>query len=297
MVSPATTTINCSQCGGELHPDEGQIFVTCPYCSATVYLDRSRVVFHWYLAPTLNDQQATAALYRWMSGSQTVKDLDKKARLVGQSFQFFPLWYFKRKTARGEEELLQPAAATSVTEITRLKLPAGDLRSYDPNLDAQSAQPSVPLEAALEWAVGKAAAEQQSARAASALQQPLPLPGQVGPQMPNGGAPGDLMESSLVHVPLYFFKYAFRDQTYTAIVDAASGTVLASLYPPKSEAPYRAVGAVAAVLYLCLAMIPLGFMAADGGSGAGTGFLVCGGLGLLAAPFLFAWAFWVASKV
>ena len=157
MVSPATTQINCSQCGGELHPDEGQIFITSPYCSATVYLDRSRVVFHWYLAPTLNDQQAVSALYRWMSGSQTVKDLDKKARLVGQSFQYFPLWYFKRKTARGEEELLQPAAATSVTEITSLKLPAGDLRKYDPSLDAQSAEPSVPLDAALEWA-GQAAA-------------------------------------------------------------------------------------------------------------------------------------------
>ena len=75
MVSPdpITTEINCSQCGGELHPDEGQIFLTCPYCGATVYLDKSRVVFHWYVAPTLNDQDAVAALYRWMSGSQTVK--------------------------------------------------------------------------------------------------------------------------------------------------------------------------------------------------------------------------------
>ena len=304
MVSPATSQINCSQCGGELHPDEGQIFVTCPYCSATVYLDRSRVVFHWSLAPTLNDQQAVSALYRWMSGSQTVKDLDKKAKLVGQSFQYFPLWYFKRKTARGEEELLQPAAATSVTEITSLKLPAGDLRKYDPALDAQSAEPSVPLESALEWA--QQAALQAPAPAPTA--KAMPLPGQVGPQSAAAStqsapatkqsAPaGTLSEASLVHVPLYFFKYAFRDQTYTAIVDAASGTVLASLYPPKAEAPYRLVGGVTALLYLCLALIPLGFLFSDGAGGATTGFLICGGAGLLAAPFLFAWAFWVASRV
>jgi hypothetical protein len=56
---------------GELHPDEGQIFLTCPYCGSTVYLDKSQVVFHWYLAPTLDETQARASLARWMSGSQT----------------------------------------------------------------------------------------------------------------------------------------------------------------------------------------------------------------------------------
>lgn len=108
--------LHCTQCGGALHPDEGQIFLNCPYCGATVFVDRSRVVMHWYVAPTLDAEKATAALYRWMSGSQTVKDLDKKARVVGQSFEYFPVWYFRRPSANGGEEvLLRPAAATSVT--------------------------------------------------------------------------------------------------------------------------------------------------------------------------------------
>ncbi|MHC1782655.1 MAG: hypothetical protein AB9891_07845 [Anaerolineaceae bacterium] len=47
--------LTCTQCGGELHPDEGQLFITCPYCSASVYLDKSKVVFHWSLAPTLSE--------------------------------------------------------------------------------------------------------------------------------------------------------------------------------------------------------------------------------------------------
>src|SRR5512134_242450 len=84
----------CTQCGGELHPDEGQIFITCPYCSSTVYLDKSRVVFHWYIAPTLDPDQARAALNRWMAGNQTVKDLDEKSQLTGQEFAYFPVWYF-----------------------------------------------------------------------------------------------------------------------------------------------------------------------------------------------------------
>lgn len=264
--SEVATKLTCSQCGGELHPDEGQSFLTCPYCGATVYIDKSQVVFHWYVAPTLNEQQAIAALYRWMSGSQTVKDLDKKARVTGQAFQYFPLWYFKWQAGGQEREALRPAAATSVTELASLKLPAGDMKKYDPAISGQTAQPSVPLEAAREWL------------------------GQGG----GTGAEPAIRETALVHVPLYFYQYAFGQRVYTAVVDAASGTVLANLYPPKAETPYLAVGIVAALVYLCLALIPL-FGAASGNAGLGIG--VCAGLGVIVAPFLFAWAFWVANKV
>jgi len=259
------TTLLCTQCGGELHPDEGQVFLSCPFCGTTVYVDKSRVVFHWYVAPTLNDAEAQAALFRWMSGSQTVKDLDKKARVVGQEFQFFPLWYFKQQGSQGETVSLQPAAATSVTELARLKLPAGDLRRYESSLDSRSQPPTVPLDAALGW-----------------LQRAKPVDQPV------------MKETALVHVPVYQFKYEFRGQTYTAIVDAASGTVMANLFPAKAEAPYILVGGVSALVYLCLALAPL--IGAASGSPE-IGIAACVGLGIVAAPILLAWAFFVASKV
>ena len=90
----------CTQCGGELHPDEGQVFITCPYCNSTVYIDKSRVVCHWDLASTLDENKARANLARWMAGNQTVKDLDKKAQLTGSTFEYFPLWYFKTKIVK-----------------------------------------------------------------------------------------------------------------------------------------------------------------------------------------------------
>lgn len=287
MVSPSSVTseFTCSQCGGELHPDEGQLFLACPYCGATVYLDRSRVVFHWYVAPTLNDQAAVGALYRWMSGSQTVKDLDKKARIVGQSFQYFPVWYFKMQEQGKEQVILQPASATSVTELANLNIPAGDLRKYDSALDSQAASPSVPLEAALDWVRQRRPQGQLASGLEAVSQQAAALTGKVE-------------EMSLVHIPLYFFKYAYASGTYTAIVDAASGTVLANIFPPKREAPYLLVGIVTALVYLCLALIPLFAWGADnGGAGGGIGLAICAGVGLVAAPILFAWAYWVAAKV
>lgn len=263
--SPATS-LTCTQCGGELHPDEGQQFVTCPYCSATVYIDRARVVFHWYLAPTLNDAEAAAALRRWMSGSQTVKDLDQKARIIGQQFQYFPVWYFRSGNAQKEETALELAAASSVTELRGLQLPAGDLRKYEDALDSQSVAPSVPLEAALSWL--------KSSR------------------------PGlDVRESSLTHIPLYIFKYTFKGQTFTAVVEAATGTVLANIFPAKAEAPYLMAGALTALVYLCLATFPFIGGAFDRSAGTGIGVAVMLVVGILAAPFLFAFAMYVASKI
>ena len=261
-------TLTCTQCGGELHPDEGQIFLTCPYCSAAVYLDKSRVVFHWFLAPTLDEAKGRVALARWMAGNQTVKDLDKKSRLASATFEYFPMWHFKRRLPNGKEEMiLEPAAAISVSEIRHVRLPAGDLRKYDSGLDSQSQPPSVPLQAALSWL-----AERQ-------------VPGK------------EIVEQALVHVPVFVFKYVFQNRTFTALVEAATGSVFANVFPAKAEAPYLAAGILSAVVFLCLATFPVIGAASNSGDGFGLGMLACTGLGLVAAPVLFAIAVWIAAKI
>ncbi len=258
----------CTQCGGELHPDEGQIFLTCPYCGSTVYLDKERVVFHWYLTPTLDENKAGGALARWMAGNQTVKDLDKKAQLTGRSFEYFPVWYFKRRSAEGKEEiLLEPAAATSVSELRRLNLPAGDLRKYDAAIDPQAQAPSVPLETARGWVLERQPSSEKIA------------------------------EQALVHIPLYTYKYNYQGKPYTAVVEAGTGGVFANIYPAKAEAPYLMAGGITALVFLCLALAPVIGAATDRANGVGIGLLVCAGAGVIAAPLLFALAAWVAAKI
>lgn len=269
MSSEASSdALKCTQCGGELHPDEGQIFLTCPFCSATVYLDKSQVVFHWYLAPTLDEGEARAALARWMSGSQTIKDLDKKAQLTGTNFEYFPVWLVKRKVTAGRDEvILQPAAATSVSELRNLKLPAGDLRKYEPSLDAQALVPSVPLATAESWLLEA------------------------------NGTSGQIVERSLVHIPIYSFKYNYNSAPYTAIVEAGTGGVFANIFPAKAEMPFRLVGAITAAVFLCLATFPLIGAATNNPEGMWIGLAACSGAAVLAAPGLFFAAHWVASKI
>ncbi len=261
------TVLNCTQCGGELHPDEGQIFLTCPYCSATVYVDRSQVVFHWYLAPTLNENQARGELARWMGGNQTVKDLDKKSTLTSVSFQYFPVWVFKFDLQKREQISLEPGAATSITELRRLRLPAGDLRKYDSDLDSQCQSPNVPLETALGW-----------------LHQ-------------SKGENVAIKETSLVHIPLFTIKYNFQGQSYTALVEAGTGEVIANIYPAKAEAPYLLAAGITVLVYLFLALIPVVFSLFSSSAISLTGVGICLGLGVVATPFLFAMAVYVSSKV
>jgi predicted RNA-binding Zn-ribbon protein involved in translation (DUF1610 family) len=262
------SVLHCTQCGGELHPDEGQIFLTCPYCNSTVYLDKSRVVFHWYVAPTLNEPEARGALARWMSGNETVKDLDKKASVISVSFSYFPLWYFKLLHKDGKEViLLRPAAATAISDLRKLRLPAGDLRRYTEEIESQAQQPSVPLQTALGWV-------EQS-------------------EMPGT----QIAEQSLVHVPVFTCQYTFQGRPYSAAVDGATGEVFASIFPAKAEAPYLLAGGISALVFLCLALFPVIGGLSNGSSGAGIGFLLCSGIGLIVGLGLFALAAWVAAKV
>jgi hypothetical protein len=84
---------------------------------------------------------------------------------------------------------------------------------------------------------------------------------------------------------------------FTAVVEGGTGEVFANLYPAKAEAPYLLAGGITALVYLCLALIPLASGAANGAEGAGVGLLACGGIGVLLFPFLFVLAAWVAAKV
>jgi hypothetical protein len=263
-----TIDVHCAQCGGTLHPDEGQIFLTCPYCGSAVYLDKSKVVFHWSLAATVTPEAAAASLRRWMAGNQTVKDLDRKSQVVGTTFQYFPLWYVKSKIQGRDKVFLEPAAAISISEIKSLDIPSGDLQKYDPALDAQAVPPTVPFPAMLNWLAGRGVVAEAVA------------------------------EAALVHVPIYIFKYQFAGKTYTAMVEGASGKVFANLFPPKAEAPYYLVAILATLGFLLISSFPvIGYFASSQDVGALIGLLACLVCGGLWAIPVFVLAAVVSAKV
>src|SRR5512135_2471170 len=142
----AATSINCRQCAAPLTVEQGQPFVTCRFCGATNFVDKARAVFHYVVRPTVQEDGARAALNRWMAGNATVKDLDRKAHVDSVAFQYFPMWLVRAIVQDDEHVLLKPAAALSVSELSRLNIPPSDLVPFDVPSGTPVVAPSVPFE-------------------------------------------------------------------------------------------------------------------------------------------------------
>ncbi len=269
IVAPTPETqILCSQCAAVLPVEQGSQFVTCEFCGATNFVDKRGAVLHYAVRATVDETAASAAVRRWMGGNDTVKDLDKKAVLERPSFQLFPMWLMRVDENGQEKVVLEPAAALSIFDLTELSIPASDLEPYDHTMDGDAIVPTVPIETVRKWL-----AENQKIAA------------------------GQIKESSLVHLPLYLFKYTFEGRAYTAVVDAASSQVFATVYPSKMEVPYIAIGSVGCALYFCAALIPaISFFTSDG-SGLVLGILAYIVAAIVLAVPIFAVATYISARI
>ncbi|MCZ2115526.1 MAG: hypothetical protein LC131_17115 [Anaerolineae bacterium] len=224
----ASTLLLCKQCAAALVVEQGAKYATCEYCGTVNFLDKSEVVLHYAVRPTIDGDQAKASLRRWMAGNQTVKGLDTAARIDSQEFEFFPMW-MARTEDRGKEVIhLKPAAALSIVGLGELRVPASDLMPYDDSLDDQAMKPTVPVTALRSWLTDD-----------------------------EGIAAGAIREISLVHLPIYQFKYYYKGQTYTALIDGATSQVFAAIYPSKFELPYLSIAGCGCLAYFVAAFIPL----------------------------------------
>ena len=58
----ASTQLLCQQCSAPLAVETGAKYVTCEFCGPVNFVDKSRAVLHYAVRPTLDEQQAAAAL-------------------------------------------------------------------------------------------------------------------------------------------------------------------------------------------------------------------------------------------
>jgi LSD1 subclass zinc finger protein len=260
METIGSTQLLCQQCSAPLAVETGAKYVTCEFCGTVNFVDKSQAVLHYAVQATLDEKQAAAALRRWMAGNQTVKGLDTAAQIESQTYQLFPLWLVRTVRDGKEAVVLKPAAALSIVELGKLRVPASDLQPYDHALDAVAVRPTVPVTAVHSWL-----AENE------------------------GIAVGAIEELALVHAPIYQFKYRYKDQSYTALVDAAAGEVFAAIYPEKFELPYVSIGGLGCVAYFLAALIPAFGLWVFNDIGLGLGLLIYLGVAVaLAIPIFIA---------
>ena len=127
MSATAAQDILCNQCTAPLTIDQGASLVVCQFCETTNHLDRSKIILHYAVAPTLSDSAAEAALRRWMAGNDTVKGLDKEADIPPPQYELIPMWMIRSKRDGQESVFLEPAVAVVVSELKNMSIPAANL--------------------------------------------------------------------------------------------------------------------------------------------------------------------------
>lgn len=216
--APTSGLAVCPQCGGENRLPSGQRIIKCNFCDTSLYADRSTTVSYYSVPRLLDEKQAHAALRRWMAGNETVKDLDQKSTIEQTAPMSFPVWMFRVDEPSGEVVHIEPAAAPPIPPLADLKVPAGELEWFAGDSDsATTIEVTVPMETARGWIEGQAT--------------------------------GAMRESALVQVPLWECHYRFEDRSYTALVDASTGSVLAAVFPEKAESPFYLVAGLGILLF------------------------------------------------
>jgi len=191
--------------------DTGVKFVKCPYCASQIYLDRSGAGFYYALPYMVKENDAVGMFKRWAAGSTKAKDLDKLAQVAGVKRQYFPVYMFKRDLNGVEQVFIETAGSTTLPGLHSLKVPAGDLKIFDPSFDTQGAELVKPDIEMLSYL---------------------------------NTLPGKPKEQALVYFPIWKIDYVFNQKKYEVVLDGSSGEVFSAEFPMRSSTAYVAVAAV-----------------------------------------------------
>jgi hypothetical protein len=191
--------------------DTGVKFVKCPYCASQVYIDRSGAGFYYALPYMVKENDAIGMFKRWAAGSTKAKDLDRLAQIAGVKRRYFPVYMFKRDLNGVEQVFIETAGSTTLPGLHSLKVPAGDLKIFDPSFDTQGAELVKPDIEMLSYL---------------------------------NTLPGKPKEQALVYFPIWTIDYVFNQKKYEVVLDGSSGEVFSAEFPMRSSTAYVTVAAV-----------------------------------------------------
>lgn len=217
--------INCTSCGASIKLPEGETFILCPFCDTSLYIDKSKVVFHYWVKPTVDKQTAHSNLLRWMSGNSTVEKLELNAKIDECLFFYFPFWRFVIDKDGRETVLMEPAGATVMQEIRFIDVPAGSLVFYD-HRSIENPEDFNAVDITYDKIINKITSTETGF----------------------GVNTDNIKQASLVHIPFYRFIYNYENGGYAAVVEGATGEVFASIFPEKLTVPYTGITVVSIIV-------------------------------------------------
>ena len=282
------TGLGCPSCGGSLAVEEGRTNLVCRYCDTPLLVLGERGVPRLAVLPEIGRERAEAAVREWFgSGLRKARGLRRDARIEEAFLAFFPFvrvrfdvvgWVLgtvrrtveqdgRRRTVEEPREIpvrravdrTAPAAEMAEFGVRRVNLAGDRLVPYDEEALARRGMvfrlQRAPEE--IERAVTEGAREE--ARRWARLDR-----------VTFSWLATVRRRTSVVHYPLWVFRYGYRGRTYQALVDAEDGTLAYGKAP--GDDLYRAgvlVATVAGVAFVGTTLLQhLGrFLEGTGGLG------------------------------
>jgi hypothetical protein len=232
--------IRCSNCGGPVDFQPGELIATCKYCGFTTVIETGQAfVFEHSLVPNkFNEMQIDEPIRDWMtSGFLKPGDLARKSKIIEKQLVYLPFWVVSlvaKTTYKGVFERVTPPIVKDGTiekEYNWLILareasnfPA---REYDVPLEgkvpydfrkieafAKILNSEIEREEALELA-----RQQIEAHHRFLLQQDVDKIVEIKSEF-------NMKQMVYLHAPVWFIKFEYKGNAYSLIIDGATGVAL-----------------------------------------------------------------------
>jgi len=269
-ISPAKGALRgltCPSCGGTLDVAEGWTNITCKYCETPLALLGDRGVLRLMVLEKLDRQAAGQTVQRWWrQGIRKAPALKREAKVEEAFLAWFPFvrlrfdlvgWILGvnvRKVKRGNRwvDVEEPVELEIERPVER-NVPAGEMAEFGVQRVDLKGDEILPLNEEL---LAKRGMVFRPTKAAPELARELAeavvrgVSRRSGPDRVSFSWLAPVRKRvSVLHYPMWVFRYSFRGRTYQVLVDAEGGGIAYGKAPGNHL--YRAFSLTAATAGAC----------------------------------------------
>jgi hypothetical protein len=233
------TNINCPHCGAPLEIMPGTVVVICKYCDSTVHIsDKPFILSHSILPCKISEKDTVEHFNSWIKSSDMLSfRMRHGIKLETYKLKLIPFWICKaniKYSYKGVSlkygnkiEKEESDSKIYIWKILAHRESFFPARDYDipMNALAQYSISMIPPSAEFfPFEISETDAKEVGKGEVEAYQKEL-LSNNVD-EITSFSSDITFSDMELVHVPIYFLKYRYREKEYNAYIDGSDGEII-----------------------------------------------------------------------
>jgi hypothetical protein len=239
--------IRCSNCGGPIKFNPGEILATCKYCGFTVVIETGKA-FNFEHSMILNEFDPVKVenpLHDWMrSGFVKPGDLSRSSKVLEKNLMYLPFWVVHANVVSEYKGVFERLTPPIVKEgkiekeynwlVLARKATRFPTKEYDIPLEGKIPYNFSRIEAfakVLNSEISKEDAVDIAKEEIEAQHQFLAK--EIVDKIIEMKNEFSIGETLYLHAPIWFIVYEYKRQRYNIFLDGATGTVIEGDIPSK----------------------------------------------------------------